>query len=109
PNSPPNSTPGTNTREAFAAELSRVTALWNLYGVSAGLPDPKLPPQQEALNLEVPTRNSEGAHTPKQAEKENGKRHDHHHSNSSAPPPPKRMALEEPETPVSRGQMTTPT
>ncbi|CAG7819988.1 unnamed protein product, partial [Allacma fusca] len=108
PNSPPNSTPGTNTREAFAAELSRVTALWNLYGVSAGLPDPKLPPQQEALNLEVPTRNSEGAHTPK-AEKENGKRHDHHHSNSSAPPPPKRMALEEPETPVSRGQMTTPT
>ncbi|CAG7726729.1 unnamed protein product, partial [Allacma fusca] len=26
-----------------------------------------------------------------------------------APPPPKRMALEEPETPVSRGQMTTPT
>lgn len=66
PNSPPNSTSTPNSRDAaFAAELSRVTALWNLYGVGAGLPDPKLPPQQEALNLEVPTRNSEGAHTPK--------------------------------------------
>jgi len=68
PNSPPNNASAPNARDALAAqlELSRLT-LWNLYGsaATAGLPDPKVPPQQEALNLEVPTRNSEGAHTPK--------------------------------------------
>jgi len=66
PNSPPN--PGSTpiNRDALAAlELSRLT-LWNLYGGGAALPDPKVPPQQEApLNLEVPTRNSDGGHTPK--------------------------------------------
>jgi len=67
PNSPPNATPAQNARDALAAlELSRLT-LWNLYGGATAppLPDPKAPPQQEALNLEVPTRSSEGAHTPK--------------------------------------------
>lgn len=50
-----------------ALELSRLT-IWNhLYGGAVGLTEPpgKAPPQQEALNLEVPTRSSEGAHTPK--------------------------------------------
>lgn len=62
-----------------ALELSRLT-IWNhLYGGggAVGLPElptpeprcnsgnGKAPPQQEALNLEVPTRSSEGAHTPK--------------------------------------------
>lgn len=67
PNSPPNTAATPNARDALAAlELSRLT-LWNLYG-GASLPDPnaKAPPQQEALNLEVPTRiASEGAQTPK--------------------------------------------
>ena len=65
PNSPPNSTSTPSARDALAAlELSRLT-LWNLYGGGGGIPEPKAPPQQEALNLEVPTRSSEGAHTPK--------------------------------------------
>ncbi|XP_035710015.1 protein dead ringer homolog isoform X2 [Folsomia candida] len=126
PNSPPNSAATPNARDALAAlELSRLT-LWNLYGGGATLPESKAPPQQEALNLEVPTRNSEGAQTPKvpttshsnniptsprstvyTPEKENGKRHDrhdHHHNNNNnnhhaAPPPPKRLAMDDPDTP----------
>lgn len=69
--SPPNQQSGPNARDAMAAlELSRLT-IWNhLYGGAVGLTEPppppgKVPPQQEALNLEVPTRSSEGAHTPK--------------------------------------------
>ncbi|CAL8096728.1 unnamed protein product [Orchesella dallaii] len=131
--SPPNQASNQNARDMAALELSRLT-IWNhLYGAAVGLTEPgKAPPQQEALNLEVPTRSSEGAHTPKvplqlnntvptsprssiyTPEKEISKRldrdrherndhHDRNHNNHSAPPPPKRIALDEPETPVSRG------